>query len=221
MLTCSPFNFMDHSKKLIISRLLETYYLTEFANDEMCEYHACKQIRSRTALLLAVAVCAHLFPQSRENLFYRTKGQHCFSSISLPLSPNDSLFLPLSSSFFCFVFFFSSSLSFTTFLPLALFANSHQLNEWLRVKTASIKPNFTIYRKGTLGILGHKTIFWMLGLSEWFWGFKLSLFETLYYVCVSHTISRLVLSSTLVCVQVLCDECVCMCVRASCFSLSI
>jgi hypothetical protein len=105
MLTCSPFNFMDHSKKLIISRLLETYYLTEFANDEMCEYNASKQIRSRTALLLAVAVCAYLFPQFRENLFYRTKGQHRFSCISLPLSPSDSLSLPLSSSFFCFVFF--------------------------------------------------------------------------------------------------------------------
>jgi hypothetical protein len=46
MLTFEPFNFMDHSKKLIISRFLETYDLTEFANDEMCEYHACEQIRS-------------------------------------------------------------------------------------------------------------------------------------------------------------------------------
>lgn len=50
MLTCEPFNFMDHSKKLIISRLLETYDLTEFTNDEMCEYHAFKQIRSRFCL---------------------------------------------------------------------------------------------------------------------------------------------------------------------------
>lgn len=120
MFTCSPFNFMDHSKKLIISWLLETYYLTEFANDEMCDYHACKQIRSRTALLQAVAVCTYLFPEFREKLFYRTEGQHRFSSISLPLFPNDSISLPPSSSFFSFVFFFPLSLSLTTFLPLAL-----------------------------------------------------------------------------------------------------